>query len=301
MARKQIPSIPVRTGPPLLAKPREEVRTQLLSRIEQGEEIGKRFSSGTPDLEELKAAYTRWNDFNVEILRRAFTTSEYADSYSFYGAITVRTRSPTYSEQVSTALKHLKERRDRLISLVERIDLIDEEAGVVSTLAAPVSTSLTPSISDNSKVFLVHGQDEEAKAVVARFIQACGLDPIILHEQPNGGRTIIEKFEKESDVGFAVVLLTPDDVGGLCSGTGLTSDDLRFRARQNVILELGYFAGRLGRGRVAALKRGDIELPSDVSGVVWTAMDAAGAWKMSIARELKVAGYEIDLAKALGI
>jgi len=182
------------------------------------------------------------------------------------------------------------------------LDLIDELPGV-DNVAVPenplrLENHATPT---TNRIFLVHGQDDEAKAVVARFIASCSLEPIILHEQANGGRTVIEKFEKEADVGFAVVLLTPDDVGGIRLGGQIASDDLKARARQNVILELGYFAGRLGRGRVAALKKGELELPSDIAGVVWTAMDSADAWKMSLARELKAAGYDFDVAKALGI
>jgi hypothetical protein len=112
------------------------------------------------------------------------------------------------------------------------------------------------------KVFIVHGHDEGARESVARFLEQLDFDPIILHEQANQGRTIIEKIEAHGDVGFAVVLLTPDDIGSVQGGDPLP------RARQNVLLELGYFIGRLGRARVCALKRGDVEVPSDFGGVV---------------------------------
>jgi len=138
------------------------------------------------------------------------------------------------------------------------------------------------------RVFIVHGHDAGPKEAVARFLQAIGFQPIILHEQPNQGRTIIDKFEANADVGFAVVILTPDDP---CGGT--------YRARQNVILELGYFAGALGRNRVCALQKGKIEWPSDVVGVVYTAFDDAGAWKTELAKELQAAKYEIDWNKVM--
>jgi hypothetical protein len=138
------------------------------------------------------------------------------------------------------------------------------------------------------KVFIVHGHDEGARESVARFLEQLSFDPIILHEQANQGRTIIEKIEAHSDVGFAVILLTPDDVGSLKGG------DLQPRARQNVLLELGYFVGRLGRSRVCALKRGDIEVPSDFGGVVYEPFDAGGAWKQALSRELQAAGFDID-------
>ena len=142
-----------------------------------------------------------------------------------------------------------------------------------------------------SKVFLVHGHDESARETTARFLEKLKLEPIILHEQPNAGRTIIEKVERYAEVAFAVVLLTPDDVGGLNSAPQM----LKPRARQNVILELGYFLGRLGRSHVAALLKGDVEKPSDYDGVLYLRMDDAGAWKILLARELKTAGLNIDL------
>lgn len=140
----------------------------------------------------------------------------------------------------------------------------------------------------STKVFIVHGHSETARETVARFVQQMGFEPVILHQQHNGGRTIIEKIEHHGDVGFAVVLLTPDDVGGVSEA------ELAPRARQNVILELGYFIGRLGRNKVCALKSGELEIPSDYHGVVYQVLDAAGGWKLSLARELQGAGYEID-------
>jgi hypothetical protein len=144
----------------------------------------------------------------------------------------------------------------------------------------------------SNRVFIVHGHDDGARESVARFLEKLGFEPIILQEQANRGRTIIEKFEEHGDVGFAVVLLTPDDEGRARGG------EFRPRARQNVVLELGYFIGRLGRHKVCALKSGDLELPSDYSGVLWETMDAGGGWKLSLARELKATGHEVDLNKA---
>jgi hypothetical protein len=138
------------------------------------------------------------------------------------------------------------------------------------------------------KVFIVHGRDEGARESVARFLEQLKFDPIILHEQANQGRTIIEKIEAHGEVGFAVILLTPDDVGSMKDG------DLQPRARQNVLLELGYFVGRLGRSRVCALKRGDMEVPSDFGGVVYVPFDAGGAWKQVLSRELQAVGFDID-------
>ena len=166
-------------------------------------------------------------------------------------------------------------------------DLEDLEGSVPVTVPARVS-----SVGGAPRVFLVHGHDEAARETVARFIEKLGIQVIILHEQANGGRTIIEKIEYHSGVGMAVVLLTPDDVGSKVGG------EPEPRVRQNVLLELGYFIGTLGRDKVCALKSGNVEIPTDFAGVVWTSM--SGDWKTALARELKVAGYEIDWNKVMG-
>lgn len=141
------------------------------------------------------------------------------------------------------------------------------------------------------RIFVVHGHDDGSREMVARFLEKVGFEAIILHEQANQGRTVIEKVEAHGDVGFAVVLLTPDDEGCVKGGTPGP------RARQNVILELGYFIGRLGRGKVCALKRGDLEIPSDYAGVVYESLD--GNWKQALGRELQEAGHEIDWNKVM--
>ncbi len=143
---------------------------------------------------------------------------------------------------------------------------------------------------DSRKVFVVHGHDDAVTESVARFLGKLDLRPVILHEQPNMGRTVIEKFEAHADVGFAVVLLTPDDVGGAAS-TGKLSP----RARQNVILELGYFIGRLGRSRVCALYVDGVEIPSDIHGVLYLPYDAANGWRLKLTNEIRAAGITVDL------
>ena len=152
----------------------------------------------------------------------------------------------------------------------------------------------SPGEFNTTKVFIVHGHDEAAPVMVARFVEGLGFEAIILHEQRNKGRTIIEKLEAFSDVGFAIVLFTPDDVG-----RAVGDDKLQARARQNVVLELGYFIGKLGRGRVAAIRKGDVEWPSDYNGVVYLDLDAGGGWQKKLAEELDEAGYDIDFNKVM--
>ena len=142
----------------------------------------------------------------------------------------------------------------------------------------------------NKNVFIIHGHDNGTKEKVARFITKLGLTPIILHEQPNQGNTIIEKFEENADVAYAIALLTPDDVGA----EKKCQKNLKPRARQNVIFEFGYFIGRLGRKRVCGISSGDIEIPSDYSGVLYLKLDTADGWKMDLIKEFKAIGIDVD-------
>lgn len=158
-----------------------------------------------------------------------------------------------------------------------------------------VSLGGHPQNNDLSKVFIVHGHDEAAKTKTARFIERLGYSAIILHEQASSGRTIIEKIEQHTDVGFAVVLYTPDDVGSIKGA----QDAPKSRARQNVVFEHGFLIGKLGRARVIALVDGDLEHPNDVSGVVYIAMDKADAWHLQLAKEMRQVGFDIDLNKLI--
>ena len=146
---------------------------------------------------------------------------------------------------------------------------------------------------DKSKVFIVHGHDGEAKQAVARFVEKIGLEAIILHEQASSGKTIIEKIEANSNVGFAIVLYTPCDEGRPKG----EENQLKPRARQNVIFEHGYLIGKIGRKNVSALVKSDVETPNDISGVVYIKMDEADSWKYAVGKEMKACGYDIDLNK----
>ena len=148
---------------------------------------------------------------------------------------------------------------------------------------------------DSKEVFIVHGRDNEAKETIARFLEQLELIPIILHEQSSQGSTVIEKFERHAQPAFTVVLLTPDDVGALQG----EENNLKPRARQNVIFELGFFIGRLGRNRVCALTKGEVEIPSDYAGVVYIPLDGAGGWKMKLGQELKAAGLDFNADRLL--
>ena len=146
-----------------------------------------------------------------------------------------------------------------------------------------------PTEFDSESVFIVHGHDHSALGAVSDFLMENQLNPVVLKDEPNSGQTLLEKFLATSRVGFAIVLLTPDDLGGAVSQPTQTT-----RARQNVILELGYFIGAIGRERVAVLYVDGVELPSDIVGLAYISFDANGVWKTGLMLELTAAGYIPD-------
>lgn len=170
---------------------------------------------------------------------------------------------------------------------------------VIGKLNAMVSNGGSrPLVTGNlgSRVFIVHGHNDAILQSCARFIEKLGLSVTVLREQPNHGRTIIEKFIEYSDVGFAVILLTADDRGGRSNET---YEEQKARARQNVIFELGFFIGKLGRERVCALYEEGVEIPSDYQGVAFVPIDIRQAWHFELVKEMKASGLPIDLNMVL--
>src|ERR1700722_737456 len=193
-------------------------------------------------------------------------------------------RTPFYDLNATDWQDDLKAFEDERRLVAGRIEttiaLLEEKLSDAGPLTASIPLSEPMADLTSGPVFLVHGRDGPAKIEVARVLERAGLEVTILHEQPNGGRTIVEKFEDHAGAAaFAVVLLTPDDEGGP------TGEPTRPRARQNVVGEMFWFAGKLGRTRVCALRKGDVEIPSDFAGVAYTEMDDRGAWKQELLRE----------------
>lgn len=200
---------------------------------------------------------------------------------------------PSLAEKIADVYKDIDNKIHRIDSIIERLELIPLNAAhqppvVVREESAPQSRS--------KKVFVVHGRDEVAKTSLEVFLIEIGLEPIVLHRQADEGLTIIEKFEKHSDVGYAFVLLTPDEVAYLSSEESIP-DDARhkeYRARPNVIFEFGYFIGKLGRSRVCCLYTGNVSLPSDVSGMIYKRYEKSiEEVAYSVIKDLKASGYAI--------
>jgi hypothetical protein len=210
----------------------------------------------------------------------------------------------TQAREIAQAISATESSHDRTTALkrvlamlgsfsTEVDDLWLDEGAVGSAMATPRKPSLSeePPSPVGDHVFVVHGHDHGRMQTIARFLEQVRLKPVILHERPNAGDTVVEKLERHGDAAYAVVLLTPDDVGGVAGDP----QALRPRARQNVVLELGYFIARLGRKRTCALVAEGVEIPSDYSGVLYIAFGRTDDWKFHLARELRAAGLAIDM------
>jgi predicted nucleotide-binding protein len=232
-------------------------------------------------LKQLKDAYYTWEEFNYTLLRRRFSDDSVASTYrgiSFGGG------GDSPQQQLDYVQTDLDSDIRRLVSLQGQLELYAEPKGTATVNAAK---------SFGSDVFIVHGSAGAPKEEVARVLERLGIKPIILHEQANVGRTLIEKFEQHAKAaGFAIVLLTSDDEAGPAG-----RNTPQPRARQNVVLELGFFFGLLGRTRVCVLYEDGVELPSDIEGLVYVKLD--NAWKLTLGRELHQAGFIVDLNNLL--
>ncbi len=207
---------------------------------------------------------------------------EYNDFINTSFGLHVWTFDTPDSSWVEACADGLRETKAIFEVYLEELQSCDNEKNI---------TSGTDKNVDNNRVFVVHGHDGELRQSIARTLEKQGIEPIILAEQANLGATIIEKFERYSDVRAAICLFTEDDLG-----KANKEDDLKHRARQNVVFEAGYFIGKLGRENVVLLANRDIEMPSDLSGVVYT---DNSMWQMQVLKELKEMGFSVDLNKAI--
>jgi predicted nucleotide-binding protein len=289
MAKKiETPAV-VASGKLIIGK--DEFKKQIEGRISKGKELlifpvrqvrsyDNHYTYDEMEKNNFFSESSKWNSFNNELLERSFDVpnnkykKEYEDAvfHLFFGG----------GDTVKEEKEDIEKRINVLESFIDRLPLIP-------TATEPVKIEAKAENKPTNKVFIVHGHDEAIKQTVARTLSKLGLDPVILHEQPDQGRTIIEKFERDSsDVNFAIILLTADD-----EGKAKTETDNKARARQNVVFEMGYFIGKLGREKVFLLLENGVDKPGDLDGIVYVPIDTADRWRFNLVKELKAAGHNV--------
>lgn len=231
--------------------------------------------------------YSRWDEFNKTLLERLFDSAKIAAEYNApreseasYGVFLV---------EIENLQNNVKADLQKLRSIKDRLPLFEP--------ARAVSASQNASDENEQVIFVVHGRNEEVLAKTELLLEKLCLKHIVLRDQvESGSPTLIAKFERHAKgARYAVILMTGDDEGRCMQG----SEPLSPRARQNVILELGFFVGTLTRAKVCVLYEGGVEKPSDILGVEHIPLDVAGKWKHTLSHKLHAAGFNVELRKVV--
>lgn len=274
--------------------PKEEFKSQLIDQISQGKQFGIKDITTEDLLVAVEKKFDLWNDYNNELLKSSFNNAvnEYRNTYNSSGQMigvsdVMRGANINHPQHRFKTLKERVEVKiNELESLLAKVNLIHSEVETTRTAAAVQEAAIT----SNDTVFIIHGHDDAMKKAVQLFLTRANLKDIVLHEQPDKNRTVIEKLiEEGSSAAYVIALLSPDDTQG----------DGTVRARQNVVLEIGYFIGRLGREKVRLLRKGEVVIPSDLQGILFENYDNEGAWRIKLLKEMQAAGLPIDLATAV--
>jgi len=268
---------------------REVFKSALIDQISKGKQLSSTDIQTEEQLNPLAKNFSLWDDYNKEFLKSAFNNPQNEHKYAyehagkFIGVEDVIRGANIHNpnHRYKTLIQRIEARTGQLESILGRVDLIHSE----------VETPILENTADensflNPIVFIIHGHDEEMKRSVQLFLTRGELQDIILHERPDKNRTVIEKLiEEGANASYVIALLSPDDV----------QEDGTVRARQNVLLEIGYFIGKLGREKVRLLRRGDTIIPSDLQGILYDNFDSEGAWRIKLAKEIKAVGIPINV------
>lgn len=261
-------------------------------RLDVAISAGTKLVSGQSDLTEFIQSFSAWDQRNKILLENSFEKSGFGNGPKEDYAIAIGLTYPLgldWAEDVSfEGLIHDAQKKiERLNQIMSVLDLYEGP----SEEKLPVSRNKTV-----DTIFIVHGRADSPRLEVENLVRKfTRIKPVVLADQTGkGAATIIEKLEhflgSGSSAVFAFVIMTGDDIGKLKG----SADPEKPRARQNVVLELGYAMAALGRDRVVLLYEDGLELPTDINGVSYYSLDSAGAWKMRIVQELRAAGIEVD-------
>lgn len=288
----------------ILTRSREEVKALLEKQIEAAEPIlamqvskvskihysiytntrSQVYEYDEAQKDEFLRQYKSWANMCREIFIRSFEHPYNTDLVGFDGNGLNYIVSDIVEEYKSTI-------RDQIAYIKGFI----ERMSIIPCKVKQREPETTKAMAHSNKVFIVHGHDCNTRNETELLVKQLGFDPVVLFKQPNMGGTIIEKLLRECNkVAFAIVLYTKCD-----EGKAVEETDLKPRARQNVVFEHGLMCGMLGRKNVVALVEEGVEVPGDLSGVVYITLDSARRWQFDVAREMKASGLVVDLNKLI--
>ena len=279
---------------PGLKMPADKFTAHVREVIEEGNDLLETYNPYSDfDVPRFKRDFNKWDLKGSTLLRVAYSTSYHADRFDnvFRYSMNVDLPEETKMDELR---RNLNEKIQVLEDTLNQMKLLEVYQG-----EGQAEVKKEPPINKYSnEIFIVHGHDESSTLNLENLLYRLGLKPIVLWREADKGRTLIEKFEEHSDAGYVFVLFTPDEVAYLTSEETKPDEQRKKvrRARPNVIFEMGFFFGRLGRKRVCCLVKGDIEKPSDIDGIVYKSFDKKpGDIEGALIKELKAAGYNISL------
>ncbi len=290
---------------PKLRVSRKEAKDKIQAQIEKGELLRGRKICSEDELDKSGIEANNWSNYNRDLLIKLFDNLSIKNEYENFHYYRLSYQEVEDRLNVGFPIdwqyrvdeeyqRNIADSINSLQGIYDRLELFDEALDTTAHALNNKGFSDNPTRTFGDHVFIVHGHDAGAKHAIARFVENFDLKSVILDEEASKGQTIIDKFEENAGkAGFAIVLLTPDDVGAPKDQTG----DLKPRARQNVILEFGYFLCGLGRERVCVLYKEGVERPSDIQGIVYISLNNPNEWQLKLAKEMKQAGLPIDLNK----
>lgn len=276
-----------------LARPAVQVRKNIEDARQEGAELLEDASRDGTGLISFRERYLAWESRTAAVLEASFKVSGFMTTSpkdEFNGTaislldLKISATATIPLERLPEVLTDIREKIRVLKSIGARLDIYER----------PTTVPAEPSVTTDAPIFLVHGRDLQRREIVRRFLETItDRTIVVLAEQPNRGQDLLGKLLSHAqEAGFAVILLTPDDLGAL------EGDGAKPRARQNVVFELGLFVGLLGRDKVAALNDPQIEIPTDFSGVAYIPIEGE-SWQIELARELKAAGISVSLDRAI--
>lgn len=225
---------------------------------------------------------------DINTLRKLIRTGEFLESniqdetvrnqWLFETEDFVDTLRQNKKQQITTSIFHYKNSSD-LQNIKRYHGLV---MGFLRSVYNAGNDSLKSLSSSAQSVFIVHGHDNSLIAAVKSCVESMSLNPVVLREQPNNGKTIIEKLEDWlANSKCAIILYTPCDIG-----QAVGSPDLEQRARQNVVYEHGLFQGYLGRKRIIVLRKGKTVIPGDCDGIVYISVDSPN-WESELRENIR--------------
>jgi len=290
--------------PSILVVPKDKAEARITELIEQGNKLHK--ISDRLESRAIRFEFKKWSNLNEELLSEIFNNKEILTNYSKLPSGFGLFPAETEALAVQEWMDHIQYRVVFLEALIDQLGYLSEKTapsrekpeeksgpkpGPGSGAKPEARAEVKPS-APGEEVLVVHGRDEHLLAVTVGFLEKLRLKPVLLSGNSDQEMTALERLGTGNNpFKFAIVLLTPDDVGFDL----MKPKELKTRSRQDVVFLLGFLVGKLGPNKVFAIHKKDVQLPGKCPGVVFELYDEKAAWLSKAAQKMRASGVALDL------